>query len=240
MRTPNDFIWIFNALNQCRHGFTPRTRDWIAHRIWHVDGFSARFNHRIKHAHQEIYLWTYCIFGRKFHISRVFQSPFHRLHCTLNHLVFGHAQFVFHMDFAGGNEGMNAARSRMFNRFTRTAHVILAGARQWANGWVFDDFGDFRNSLKIAWAGGGKACFNHVYTQFFKLARNTDFFFFGHGCARALFAIAQGGIKNNNLVLLIVHDFIVLMFAASIFKLPQNAIAIILPAGLLTIQLEIQ
>ena len=136
---------------------------------------------------------------------RIFQCPFHRLHGALHHLVFGHAKFVFHVNLAGRDKRMDTAIflgmfHRRANRLTGASYVVLAGAGKRTDLGFGDQTSDGMNRVEITWASSGKTCLDHIYTQFLQLACNADLLFLGHGGARALFAVAQGGIKNNNLV----------------------------------------
>ena len=86
---------------------------------------------------------------------------------------------------------------RRCHRFASGAHIALVGARQRAYGGVLNHFGNAVDGIEVAGAGGGKTGFNHVYAQFFQLAGNADFFFFGHRRAGRLLAVAQGGVEYD-------------------------------------------
>ena len=75
------------------------------------------------------------------------------------------------------------------------------GARQTGDHRMFGAAGNFRNRFKIAIGGNRKPGFDDIDAHFIKLFCDHEFFLMGHRCAGRLFAIAQGGIKNQNLVL---------------------------------------
>ena len=127
MRRPNHFVTIGHTFNELTHTLTPWGWNRIPYSIRHINGGSPRLNHRIEYSYQKIHLRANRIFGREFNIIGIFQRPFHRLYCPFNHLVFSHAEFIFHMNFAGCNKCMNATTRRMFNGFSCASHIILTG-----------------------------------------------------------------------------------------------------------------
>jgi len=100
------------------------------------------------------------------------------------------------VDRTGCDEGVDTFFRRWRDGFTRDANIALGRASQRADGRFFDDFGDRFDRFGIARTGGGKAGFNNVHAELFQLASDADFFFTGHGSARALFAVAQSGIEE--------------------------------------------
>jgi hypothetical protein len=60
---------------------------------------------------------------------------------------------------------------------------------------MLDGFGDGLDGVGVARTGGGKTGFDDIDAELFQLARDAQFLVLGHRCARALLAIAQGGVK---------------------------------------------
>ena len=199
---PDDLIAVGHAFDDVADTLVPHGRDGVADGIGNIDGGRARFNHRRKNFSQKVQIGTNRVFGGKFHIIRIFFGDFHRFHRRINHLLRLHFQLVFHVDGAGGDEGVDALFRRGGNGFARLADIVFNGTRQRADGGVSDDFGNRVHRFEIARAGGGKARFNHVHAHFFQLAGNTDFLFFSHGCAGRLFAVAHSGVEYDDAVVL--------------------------------------
>ncbi len=197
---PNHLVGIGHAGNQLPHALAPSGGNGIAHGVGHVEGLGPGLNHRVKNAHQKVHVRAHGVFGGEFHVVGVFPCPFHRLHGALNHLIWLHAQFVLHVDRAGGDKSVDTPGFGGGNGFPGATHVVFAGTRQGAHGGILDGFGHGAHSGKIAGAGGGKTGLNHVHAQLFQLARHADFGFAGHGRAGTLFPVAQSGVKNNQLV----------------------------------------
>jgi hypothetical protein len=55
--------------------------------------------------------------------------------------------------------------------------------------------------VEIAVAGGREAGFDHVHAHALELARDAELLFFRHCRARALLAVAHGGIKYDQFFL---------------------------------------
>ena len=197
---PDDFTAVRHAVDDGADAFIPRRGNRIAHGIGNVDGGGARFDNGRENLHQEIVFGTHGVFGGKFHVIGIFFGDFHRFHRGFHHLLRLHFQLVFHVDGAGGDEGVDAAFGCRGKRFACFADVVFHRAAQRADGGIFHGFGDFVHGFPVAFASGGKTRFNHVYTQFFQLARQTQLFFFGHGCAGRLFAVAHGGVEYDDAV----------------------------------------
>jgi len=108
--------------------------------------------------------------------------------------------FFFHVDRAGGDEGVDAPRSGRLDRTAGGVDVALVGACQRADGRVLDGFGNGADRFGVARTGGGKAGLDDVDAELFQLARDAELLFLGHRRARALLAVAQGGVENKQTV----------------------------------------
>ena len=151
---------------------------------------------------EEIHLGTHRVLGGKFHVVRVFQCQFHRIDRSLHHLFGLHAQLLFHVDGAGGDEGMDApARmavlGRRADRLACRAHVALEGACQGTHPGIPDDRGDRPDRFGVTGTGRSKAGLDDIHTQAFQLARDAYLLVLGHGRTRTLLAVAQGGIEYD-------------------------------------------
>ena len=108
MHRPHRLIGIRNALAQIADQAAELLRHRVADGIRHVDGRRPRFDHLFEDAAQKIEIRTAGVFGRKLDIVGVFARPFDRAHSLVDHLRRLHAQFLFHVDRAGRDEGVNA------------------------------------------------------------------------------------------------------------------------------------
>ena len=116
----------------------------------------------------------------------------------LQHLMRFHLQFVFAVDGRGGDEGMDAAALGVAHGFGAAADVFFIGARQASDGGAFTNAGDGFDGFEIANRGGGEARFDDVDADLVQEAAQLDFIVQGHGCAGRLFAVAHGGVENEN------------------------------------------
>lgn len=104
------------------------------------------------------------------------------------------------MQGAGGDKGMDAAASRVFQRFAGAGDIAFVRTRQRADRCILDGVGNGLHAFEITVGAGRKACFDHVHAQALQLAGNADFFIACHAGAGRLFAVTQGGIENNDSV----------------------------------------
>jgi hypothetical protein len=153
-----------------------------------------------EHAAQEIHFGAHRVLGGELDVVGVFVRQLDRLDRRLDHLIGLHAQLLFHVDRAGGDEGVDAPRRGRLDRLAGGAHVAFVGARQRADRGVLDGFGNGADRFGVARTGGGKAGLDDVDAELFQLARDADLLFLGHRRAGALFAVAQGGVENNQTV----------------------------------------
>ena len=201
MRRPHHFVAARRFRNQLAEKGFGAVRHRIAHGVGNIDGGGAGFNHRAADFSQKADFRAQRIFAGKFHIIGVFLGDFHRFHRRFNHLLGLHFQLVLHMDGAGGDKSVDAALGGRCHRFAGGADIALHGAAERAHSGAGKRFGDFVDRFEITRAGRSKARFNHIHAQLFQLARNADFFFFGHGGTGRLLAVAQRGVEYDNAII---------------------------------------
>ena len=119
----------------------------------------------------------------------------------LDHLIRGHAELLLHMNRRGGNEGMNPPRIGRLDRLARPRNIVFVGTRQRTHGGILDGLGNGVDRIEVARRGRRETGLDHIDAHLFKLAGNTQLFFLGHRGARALLAVAQGRIKNDEMLL---------------------------------------
>ena len=113
-------------------------------------------------------------------------SPIHMKH-----------KLVLHMDWRGGNKGVNAPSIGTFKCLGGALNIAADCSGQATNSAFSNSIGNGLNRLEISLTGDSKTRLDHIDTHFLKGLGNTNFLVFGHGCARALFAIAQCSIKDH-------------------------------------------
>ena len=172
----------------------------IADRIGNIDGGGTLGNHGLADSHQEVHVAAVAVFGAEFDIGHQVARKSHRAARLLQYFFRAHAQLHFHVQRAGGNEGVDARPFAALQRIGGAADVAIVGACQRTDGGVLDGVGNGLDALEIAVGAGGKAGLDHVHAQAFQLARNADLLVTGHGRAGRLLAITQGGIENDELV----------------------------------------
>jgi hypothetical protein len=81
----------------------------------------------------------------------------------------------------------------------RRMSFSLARARR-AHGGFLDASAMALNGVEVARRGGGKAGLDDIDAHALQLARHAQLLVLGHGGAGALFAVAQGGVENHQVV----------------------------------------
>ena len=161
---------------------------------------------RFQHPAEKIQLGTARVLGRELDIVGVLARPPDRLDGLLHHLVRLHAQFLFHMNGRGGDEGVDTRRARLFQRLTGAVDVALQGARQSAYGGILHRPRNCLHGLEIAGTGNREAGLDNVDPHALQRPGDAHLLVFGHGCAGALLAVAQGGVEYDQTIA--AHDLL--------------------------------
>ena len=111
VRRPDHLVGIRHALDQLLHALAPQGGNAVADGVGHVERFGAGLDHLVEDADQKIHVGAHRILGREFDVVGIFERELDRLDRRLDHLVGLHAQLLFHVDRAGGDEGVDAART---------------------------------------------------------------------------------------------------------------------------------
>jgi hypothetical protein len=118
----------------------------------------------------------------------------------LKHLVGRHAQLFLHVQCRGGDKRVNATPFGAFEGLGRARNIAVIGSGQRAHRGILNGLGNGLNSVKVTIGTGRKTSLDHVHLESLQLASDAQFLVFGHRGARGLLAIAQGGVKNDQLV----------------------------------------
>jgi hypothetical protein len=193
---PDHLVGVGDALDQLLHALAPQGGNRITNGIGNVDRLRPSPDDLVEDAHQEIHFRAHRVLGGKLDVVGVLECELDGLDRGLDHLVGLHAQLLLHVDRTGGDEGMDAPRPGRTDRLAGGTDVAFVGTRQRAHGGMLDGFGDGLDGVGVTRTGGGKSGLDDVDAELFQLPRNAQFLVLGHRCARALLAIAQGGVKN--------------------------------------------
>jgi len=200
MRRPDDLVGTVDALDQLADTVAPEVGDAVADRIRDVEGLGASLDHRLKNAAEKVHVGTNSVFRRELDIVGELPRELHRSDSGLDHLVRLHAQLLLHMDRRGGDEGVDALARCRRNGVASGLDVTLGGTCQRAHGGVLDHLGHRADGLGVAGAGGRESGLDDVDTQLLELAGDAHLLLAGHGRAGALFAVAEGGIEDVQMV----------------------------------------
>jgi len=97
---------------------------------------------------------------------------------------------------------MDARALCRFDRFAGAVDVVEAGARQPAHHGVFGALGDLVDGGEVALGGDRKAGLDDVDTHRVEQLGDLELLLMRHGGAGALLAVAQGGVEDDDAVLL--------------------------------------
>jgi hypothetical protein len=86
------------------------------------------------------------------------------------------------------------------HRFGGARDIFPAGARQPGDHRAFHALGYQLHALEIADAGDREAGFQDIHAQFRQRFRHAQFLVDIHGKAGGLFAVPQGGVKNDDAI----------------------------------------
>jgi hypothetical protein len=176
-------------------------RHRIAHGVGDVDRGRAFLDDRLEHAAQEIELRARAILGREFDIRAGIAREAHREPRLLVDLLGRHAQLLLHVQRAGRNEGVDAPGLRSLQGVDAALDVAVVRAAQAAHGRVLDNVGDRAHRLEVAVRRGREAGLDHVDAHALQGTRDAQLLVARHGGARALFAVAHGGVEDDQIFL---------------------------------------
>jgi hypothetical protein len=197
---PHGLVGIGNAFahraNQCRIAF----RHGIAHGIGEIDGGRAFSDHTFEHPAKEVHVRAAAVLRRKLDVVSERARERHGETRLLVHLIRRHAELFLHVQRRRRDKRVDAERVGGLQRLGGAGNILVVGASQRADRGVFHHLGDRADRLEIAVGACRKAGFDHIDLQALELTRNADLFLAGHGGARRLFAVTQGGIENDQFV----------------------------------------
>ena len=173
----------------------------VAHGVREIDRGGAGVDRGFDAAAEKVELGAGGVFSGPLDVVDVIARPRHRRDHHLVDLLWLHLQLVLHVHRRRGQEGVDAAALRVLDSFAAAIDVLQRGARQAADHRVLGALGDLAHRLEIAVGGEGIARFDDVDPHVVEQLGDLELFLEGHGGAGALLAVAQGGVKNIDAVL---------------------------------------
>ena len=138
----------------------------ISHCIRQIDGGGPGSNGCFKHPAQKIPVAPGTVFSGKLNPVGKGAGIFNRIHCCIDHLITGHIQFVFHMDFRSCNKGMDSGVDRVLDGLPGQVDIIAACSGQCRNFHFLYPSGNLGHRIEISLGGCRKAGFQNIHTQF--------------------------------------------------------------------------
>ncbi len=193
-------VRVGHPLEELADGLAELVRQVVAHGIRDVDGAGAGIDGRLHDAAEKVHLRTPGILGGELHVVGVTARALHRPDRLFHHLVGRHAQLLFHVDGRDGDEGVDARPVRGPERLAGAVYILFQRPRQTADGGVLNGFGHRLHRFEIALAGDGKTGLDDIHLHQFQFPGDADLLLASHGSARALLAVAQGGVEYDQFV----------------------------------------
>src|SRR5690554_180933 len=95
---------------------------------------------------------------------------------------------------------MDTTAGRRTNSLGRTINILVQGTSETTHRGILDGFCDGLDGFEVALTGNRKAGLYHIHAQFLEHLGNTQLLVLVHGGARALFAITESSVKNDQVI----------------------------------------
>ena len=109
MDRPNGFVGVWNSFAKCFDELTIQLWYSVPNGVGHVDGGCAFSNDCFQNFAQEIHVTSVAIFWAELDVCNQITCKPDGLFGLLENLIGRHAKFLFHVQFRGCNEGVDAA-----------------------------------------------------------------------------------------------------------------------------------
>ena len=173
----------------------------VADSVGDVDGGSASGDGFFDDFAEEIEFGADSVFGGEFDVVAEFLRLLDGANCAFDDLGLIHFEFEFAMDGAGGEEDVDAAFLSAGQSTFGFFDVFVTAAGECADcGAVAEAGGDLRDGFEVARGGDGETGFDDIDTEFDEGAGDFQFFPRVHAAAGRLFAVAEGGVEDHDLV----------------------------------------
>ena len=195
-------VGVRHGLAQLGHELEVFLRHGVADRVRDVDGGGAGLDRGLDAAAQEIELGAGAVLGRPFDVVGVAPRAGDLRDHHLVDLVRLLLELVFHVHRRGGQEGMDALALGRLDRLGAAVDVLEGGARQPADHRVLGAGRDLLDGGEIAFRGDREAGLDDVDAHVVEQLGDLELLVMGHGGAGTLLAVAQGGVEDDDAVLL--------------------------------------
>ncbi len=200
MHRPDRLVRVGNPLAQRADEVSVQLGNRIAHGVGNIQRRGPFVDRSLQHAAEEIDIGAVAVFWAELDVVTQIARKTHGQLRLLEDLIGRHAQLLFHVQRAGGDERVDPRSSRTAERVGCTRNVAVIGARQRTDRRILDRLGDRLHRLEVAIARCREACLDDIHTQPFQLPRDTQLLVPRHRGARRLLAVAQGGVEDDQLV----------------------------------------
>ncbi len=195
----NRLVTIGNPFDQTPDERAELLGNVIADGIGNVDGASARLDHGLHDATQEVRFRTPGIFRRKLHIIRILTGMTHGPYGLLHYLVGLQTEFALHMDRRCRDERMDTTTGSGPQRFGRPIDIFTLGTGQRADDTLAHRLGNRTHRSEVIRTGNRKTRLDDIHTQAFQRARDAQLLLTGHRRTRTLFTIPQRRVENHQM-----------------------------------------
>jgi hypothetical protein len=189
---------------QCteKHAWSEFLRHRIADGVGNIDGGRAGLDRCFDATAEEVVLGARAVLARPLDIVGVAARARHRGDHHLVDLLRLELQLPLHVHRRGGEEGVDARLPRRLDGFAGAVDVVEAGAREAADHGVFGALGDLVDGGEVAIGRDRKAGLDDVDAHLVEELGDLELLLMRHGRAGTLLAVAQGGVENDDAVLL--------------------------------------
>ncbi len=174
----------------------------VADGVGNVDGGGAGLDRGLDAAAQEIEFRAGAVLARPLDVVGMVARPGDLRDHHLVDLVRLLLQLVLHVHRRGRQEGVDAPARRRLDRLGAAVDVLGRGAGEPADHGILGALGDLMDGGEVALRGDRKAGLDDVDAHVVEQFGDLELLLVGHGGAGALLAVAQGGVENDDAVLL--------------------------------------
>ena len=144
---------------------------------------------------QKLPVGARAVLGGKLNIVTKALGVGHALPNALKYLFPGHPQLIFHVDFTGCDEEVDAGMLRLLQGVPGGVDISLSAAGQAGHGAVLDCFCNGLHTLGVLGGHNGEARLNYIHAQSVQLPCHVQLFREVHAAAGGLLAIPERGVK---------------------------------------------
>ena len=173
----------------------------IAYGVGNVDGGGAGFDGGLDDLGEELGFGAGCVFWGKFDVVDEGFGEGDAFAGEAKDFFAGFFEFELSVDCGGGEEDVDAgAGASGFEGGGGGFDVAGQAAGEAGDDGAVDLGGDFVDGLEIAVANDGETGFDDVHIDACELSGDFEFFAKVHAGAGALFAVAEGGVEDDDLI----------------------------------------